>query len=666
MLTDSAKVLPPGTAVGGFKVLKLLGKGAWGHVYLAEQRSLKRDVALKVFFAELTPDEETIEEFVRETRLTASLDHPNIVTAYDAGEDTGVCYLAMTYIEGEDMAQYLDGKGIVEETKALEIVAKVADALGYGWRKNNLIHRDVKPANIMLDHRGEPVLLDLGIAKSLSADAQRTIGSGYIVGTPDYMSPEQARGQADLDQRADIYALGATLYHFVTGQAPFAGESYMEIIQKQLSEPLVPPIEINPKLSQATNQLICQMLEKSPADRPADWEIVCQQVAKVKKEGKKKPEQKKPAKKIRRKPVAEVPAEAEEEHEQAPPPTSAGVPMLPVVILLVGVIGVMLWASGIIGPKPVVIDPDQPPPPKRPTQAEVQAAAKAALDEQRAEFNEILAFAANNSPDYKEILNRLATLDGAVKDTTLKGEIKAQTSAVSEALNRRLKSIMKALDKKAEPFAESEEFGRAAEVYETYDDVLAAELKKELDSRAARYRKEEQRVATREERAAEWEARLANKWGDAETQISTVRNDELLNLQPKKFNGFLEEAIAVLSINRDIADSLRDQLGNPFSVVSASGASDDVVVLREVGEDTFVGEKEIEYLGKVHITYAIADLPTERKLAQFEEPKTPADHVVRGVLLISADKLKQAREQFEAAGESSRLAQAFTAAIANK
>lgn len=223
-LTVPSRRVGPGTTVGGFRIERLLGKGGMGEVYLARQLSMDRDVALKILPPSMTQDEEDVQRFIQEVRLAARLNHPHIVMAHEAGKDNGVYYLAMGYVKGDTLAELLAGGGVLEERDALAITQRMAGALAHAWDKFRILHRDIKPANIILDEDGDPKLMDMGLSKSLNEDTGMTM-AGSVMGTPNYMSPEQAHGEGELDCRSDMYSLGATLYHMLSGTMPFDGSS---------------------------------------------------------------------------------------------------------------------------------------------------------------------------------------------------------------------------------------------------------------------------------------------------------------------------------------------------------------------------------------------------------------------------------------------------------
>lgn len=272
----------PGVTIGGFRIERLVGRGGMGEVYLARQLSLDRDVALKILPARFAGQREDVERFLREMRLLARLDHPHIVTAYEAGEDAGVLFLAMAYVKGESLSERLRREHRLAMPEALRLIRPLAEALAYAWHEHGLLHRDVKPGNILIDSHGDPKLLDFGLAKGLGTDTQLTINT-VMMGSPNYMSPEQAAGDSALDFRTDIYGLGATLYHLLTGKAPFDASSVMETLRKSVSEKLPDPREVNGTVTGCCVALLSRMLALAPEQRHASWAALIEDITRVSK-----------------------------------------------------------------------------------------------------------------------------------------------------------------------------------------------------------------------------------------------------------------------------------------------------------------------------------------------------------------------------------------------
>ncbi len=266
-----------GMKIAGYETVRRLGVGGMGEVWLATQTAMDRKVALKILSPALTTNTQFVDRFLKEVKNAAKLEHSNIVTAFDAGVDGIVYYLAMSYVDGVLLEDLLKVNKIIPENEALRIVRCIAEALNYAWTDFHIIHRDIKPSNIMLDSKKTPKLMDMGISKSISEEKGLTM-TGMALGTPYYMSPEQARADVDIDCRSDIYSLGATLYHLVTGEVPYDGNSSVGILTKHITDPFPSPQNKNPKLSDACSALLEVMMAKSPDDRQNDWNAVIEDI----------------------------------------------------------------------------------------------------------------------------------------------------------------------------------------------------------------------------------------------------------------------------------------------------------------------------------------------------------------------------------------------------
>jgi CheY-like chemotaxis protein len=254
--------------VGGARILEKLGEGNMGAVYKAVQSSVNRLVAIKMLRPDLARNSEFVARFFREARIAARLDHPNIVRGLDAGIDAGVYYFVMEFVEGESVADILDAEGAFPEEKGLYVAIQMACALEHA-RTVGLVHRDVTPANILLTHEGTAKLADLGLARPTCVDSPALTGTSISVGTPLYMSPEQAMAEKDIDIRTDIYGLGATLYHMVVGAPPFTGPTPAAVLAMHLRDQPVPAHRRNDQVSIKTSSIIDKMLRKEPAARYA-------------------------------------------------------------------------------------------------------------------------------------------------------------------------------------------------------------------------------------------------------------------------------------------------------------------------------------------------------------------------------------------------------------
>ncbi len=254
-------------AIEGYEIIGKLGKGGMGSVYKARHARLNKTVALKVLPPELAGDQEYLDRFMREAHAAAKLNHPNIVQALDVGESYGYHYFVMEYVDGVTVKELIDKHGHIEEHTAIDIVIQVAQALEHAW-KNEIVHRDIKPSNIIIAKGNVTKLCDLGLAKTADDDATIT-QTGVIMGTPFYLSPEQARSEP-LDCRSDIYSLGVTFFHMLTGQVPFTGNSAATILYKHIFLDPPNPKSLNPSLHDETVRVVRKMLAKRKEDRYAN------------------------------------------------------------------------------------------------------------------------------------------------------------------------------------------------------------------------------------------------------------------------------------------------------------------------------------------------------------------------------------------------------------
>jgi serine/threonine-protein kinase len=246
---------------GRYRVLRKLGTGGMANVYLAEDEELGRQVAIKVLDDRHAADEQFVERFRREAKSAAGLSHPNIVSIYDRGETDGTYYIAMEYIDGQTLKDVVR-QGATSVRTAISYVRQVLDALRVAHRRG-LVHRDIKPHNVLVDGEGRLKVTDFGIARS---GASQMTEAGSIIGTAQYLSPEQARGGL-IDQRSDLYSLGVLLYELVTGTVPFTGSTPLEIAMKHLSEIPAPPSHHQPDIPRELDKVVLRALAKDPDDR---------------------------------------------------------------------------------------------------------------------------------------------------------------------------------------------------------------------------------------------------------------------------------------------------------------------------------------------------------------------------------------------------------------
>jgi serine/threonine-protein kinase len=243
-----------------YRVLRRIGSGGMADVWLAEDAHLQRQVALKVLHSRYLQDQDFIARFQREAESAAGLQHPNIVAVFDRGQDDGVNYIAMRYVEGPTLKELID-RGLTPE-QAVALVRQVLEGARFAHR-NGIVHRDLKPQNVIVDEEGKAVVTDFGIARAGVSEITQT---GSVMGTPQYLSPEQAQG-FEVTGVSDLYSIGVILYEALTGRVPFEGESAVAVAMKQVSETPQRPSSINPQVSPALDAVVMRALEKGPGNR---------------------------------------------------------------------------------------------------------------------------------------------------------------------------------------------------------------------------------------------------------------------------------------------------------------------------------------------------------------------------------------------------------------
>src|SRR5215207_10415865 len=256
--------LQPGDVFAGHRIQGVAGRGGMGMVYRAVQLDLDRTVALKLIAAALAEDPEFRDRFVRESRAAASIDHPNVVPIYYTGEEDGALYMSMRYVDGSDLRTLVRATGPLEPARAARIVAQVAAALDAAHARG-IVHRDVKPANVLLGGDDHAYLSDFGLTKRLHSHTASTHAGGWV-GTLGYVAPEQVRGE-QTDARADVYALGCVLFHALTGRAPYERDSDEATLWAHLSAPPPRPGDVAGGVPETFDAVIARALAKDPDDR---------------------------------------------------------------------------------------------------------------------------------------------------------------------------------------------------------------------------------------------------------------------------------------------------------------------------------------------------------------------------------------------------------------
>lgn len=253
-----------GEIIGPYKIVEQLGRGGMANVYKAYHANLDRHVAVKVLLPSFLEDPNFLARFEREAKVVARLEHPNIIPVYDYSKHNDRPYLVMKYVEGYTLKGWVRAKGMTPD-EGIRIIEAIGSGLSYAHKKG-ILHRDIKPSNVMITAEGDVFLADFGLARIASA-GESTISADVMIGTPQYISPEQARGDVNLDNRADIYSLGVLVYELVVGQVPFSSSTPMSIVHAHMYKPLPFPREVNPNVPHSVEQVLLKALAKERDDR---------------------------------------------------------------------------------------------------------------------------------------------------------------------------------------------------------------------------------------------------------------------------------------------------------------------------------------------------------------------------------------------------------------
>ena len=522
-LTIPKPKLGPGMTIGGFRIEGPLGRGGMGEVYLARQLCLDRLVALKILPSHLSADSESTERFINEMRLLANVKHQNIVTAYEAGNDSGVLFLAMAYIPGQSLELRLQEHGPLSQPEALQVTRRLAAALSHAWDTHHLLHRDIKPSNVLFDTKGEPKLVDFGLAKSLDETLVALTRSTEVLGTPNYMSPERIDGAAGIGVQADMYALGATLYHMLTGQLPFMAGSVMETLRKQATGQLAAPQALNPNVSEYCAGLISVMMAKDPAQRHESWDALIADIDRVLTGG--------PAEHALPAPEASTVApfpDAPQTHDD-PPNRAPDVlsrwrtelrenlrPILAGAVLAVIVIAASAWVRQHLRQASAKTPPATPPP-EASAPAPTPVPLPPLLDELKSDFDRARQYAEEHPEDYSGTLARFQQLKLKAQGTEVEQQAGDQVRKVGERRQAALTNTLAQLKSQVAARLDSGQFKDALELLDRETGAFAAELastKAELRQSVLQKETEEKR----KQEEAEEKQRLAAQRAAAKSQ----------------------------------------------------------------------------------------------------------------------------------------------------
>jgi len=665
--------------ITGFEILRELGRGGMATVWKARQISLDRTVAIKTLAAHFASDPADVERFQEEARAAARLKHPGIVQVYDASAENGMYYFVMEYVAGYTVGEWVRRKGVLTESDALLVADCVAEALDYAWDKAKIVHCDVKPDNVMIDEDGTVKVTDLGLARTISAMSEQAKVE-YVMGTPAYISPEQATGVTDLDCRADIYSLGAMLYQLVTGKMLFEGNPDDRVMEMQIHEVAPDPLDLNRKLSHGICWLVEHMLAKDRAKRHEDWREVREDIRRVKRGllprihplaagastiGRSK-----------RRPAPDArPPRVQEEVRRDP---MANVRTVLIVLgIALGLLGILLFLSqkgfGTRAPVRRPVPPGEKPverrPPTRVSPAEGDLRLlQAARDYARA-----------NPDDYDGCITRFRNIVLRARDDHCRSEAKQAAFRVEQRKLAAVDAVMNGLDGEAKGALDEERFEDAAAVYESYEGPLAAATRVQRERRVEQLH--ERRQDIEKEREAERQQVIARIRQAIDDAIDRLCSGDLPGAEARIGDALAEPSLTkgrdvLVRIQKVLSDA--QKMDEKIATTFAAQKGEEITVgIR--GRPTRVvidGVQNGTVKGSLHfrtgtavaarpIEFTVAELDMSERLRRMgSEDESPAVALAKGILAVEAGATDHATGFFEKTGEP--LAGKLVAALRRK
>lgn len=654
--------LGPGVTLGGFRIEQLIGAGGMGEVYLARQLSMDRPVALKIL-AEHARSREDKERFIQEVRTLARLEHPNIVTAHEAGEDGGHLYLAMGYVNGEALDRRLASQGRVPEREALKIARKIGKALEYAWSEHRMLHRDVKPGNILIDAHGEPKLVDLGLAHTVRTAESGSADKPRAAGTPNYMSPEQAEGRDDLDCRSDIYALGATLYHMLTGQLPYAADTPDETLRRKFAEPLPDPRSYNPQITPSCVALLTGMLAHGRPDRYSTWKELLTDVDRVL-SGKPPAHSSLPGEHTNR--VRLTAAEVQALHESArtarheSPYKMLGA-IAATVLVVAGIVGGSIWLhrrSERAAPAPRA---HRTAGELAALQAEDAARARETMLEGR--LQAALKHQAEHPADIPGCTRQWKDLARDAEGTKWAEEARKALQALARRAEADARTLGANLTAAARQLADAGDFDGAIRSLESYTGPYVDETRAQRTDEVARIRtlaaakaEAEQSLAARAFDNARREAAgllVKSDYSGALTAFEKTCRAGGLDPAGGECVGWRNIILAAQRLREIVLDSIRQDSGKTVELYMVTGP--EIWEIAGVNGATIQAQRRVG-AGQMSRTLAYTELHLTEKYRRLERAPAPSNRILQGLLLMESGNVPMARKNFEQAGDPIGLA----------
>ncbi|MDI6774963.1 MAG: protein kinase [Verrucomicrobiota bacterium] len=649
--------------ITGFEMLEKLGEGGMATVWKARQVSLDRIVAIKILSSRLAPAAKDIEMFRREAQAAAKLKHPGIVQVYDASMEKGRYYFVMEFVAGYTVGDWMRRAGVLPEKDALLVAECVADAMEYAWERERIIHCDIKPDNVMVDSDGAVKVADLGLARTLNAmSISSRPAHRDVMGTPAYMSPEQARGSSNLDSRTDIYSLGAMLYQLVTGKMLFEGSSDTDTIQLQIAKSVNDPLEMNPKLSKPVCYLIEKMLAKDAGHRQKDWSAARADIVRVKR--KQMPADILPedglstARRSQRRASVKMepwrPAAPDEKSRAGPWARIGIVAGAAAVVVLVSWLATRRLPSNRVA-APALLLPALVP---RPAAVPAPVAAEESAEDQRAKVMFELArqWALDNPEKLDEAIEQFNRVIAQIRNTPYAAQAEAEMRRLSDLWDGKTREVIEKLKSETEELRRARDYAKAAEVFENYQGPYASLTASKRASIAGQLRNDRTKVEeVREKEKQTAEQKLAKTLDEAVAQLVKAGIPAAMSAIAKAMSDEeLAEKRAKLRIVERVlkeADSAAKRIPESFNAQKGRETTVELktrkvtLVVTGVSEGKVSGQQTM-LSAKVPTTFDLAELSPREKLVRLGSEDAPGVPLVKGLIALEFKAYPQARKCF--------------------
>ncbi len=640
--------------IPGFEVIEKLGQGGMATVWKARQISLDRTVAIKILSSKFASDASDIQQFQSEAQAAAKLKHPGIVQVYDASAQDGNYYFVMEYIAGYTVGDWVRRKGRLKEKEALLIAECVADALQYAWDTERIVHCDIKPDNVMVDSDGTVKVADLGLARSISAVKAGEV-SEEIMGTPAFMSPEQCRGDADIDCRADMYSLGAMLYYLLTGKLLFDGEKEDRVIELQESGSVSDIIKENPSVSHGLCWFVEKLLAKDRTRRHKDWQAVKKDIARVKRgHGPVAPYPPEKESTLERSPARKKLQQAGSRYIDRSEPNSSIVPRI--------IIGTGLAAIVVLGVILINMQNSEPGRGRAPVQRRRMVTPATlpvhATEDKEKNEREILEFVDNwareHSEDIDEAIRKYQKVVDQTRGTKYALMAEDRIRDLAEKQSRKIKTVMGRLDKASEEYIRKRSYGEAASVYTQYSGEYADETKKMRLAKARKLKEKARALVEHQKRIREQKIalahtllkqaafKIANEGIEAAAEVldKGVEEENLVQYEERlaEIQRIFDEA---LEIDNRILESFTRQEGQAVSVSLQDGNAN--VVILNVADDKVYCRQRLDVGASRRISFGVEDLSAKEKVNRMGQSDEPSVCLVKGVMALRMGSFEHAR-----------------------